>query len=262
MDLTVVGCSGSFAGPDSPASCYLLQASFEGRTWNLVLDLGNGALGALQRHIGLDEIDAIVLSHLHPDHCMDLCGLFVVQKYHPIREGRPAARIPVYGPADTAARMSRANGVTLSESQDPTGLDPQFDFRTLSSAQPFAVGPFTVWPQRVNHPVEAYGVRVAADDAVLAYTGDTDECPELVPLLRGSDLVLADAAFQEGRDEVTGIHLSGRRAARAAVEAGGVRRLMLTHLPPWNDVAVSVAEAEAVWPGEVEVAAQDATYHI
>jgi len=66
MRLTIVGCSGSLAGPSSPASCYLVQAEYEGRTWNLVLDLGNGALGALQRHIDLMAIDAVVLSHLHP----------------------------------------------------------------------------------------------------------------------------------------------------------------------------------------------------
>lgn len=262
MRLTVVGCSGSFAGPDSPASCYLVQAEYEGRTWNLVLDLGNGSLGALQRHICLDEIDAIVLSHLHPDHCMDLCGLFVVQKYHPKRAGRAPRRIPVYGPADTAARMSRANGVTLSEAQDPTGLDPEFDFHVLATAQAFRVGPFAIWPQRVNHPVEAFGLRVAVDGTVLSYTGDTDACPELGPLMRDSDLVLADAAFQEGRDDVPDIHMSGRRAARAALDAGGVRRLMLTHLPPWNDVDVSLAEARAVWPGEVEVAVQGTTYEL
>ena len=66
MRLTIVGCSGSLAGPSSPASCYLVQAEYEGRTWNLVLDLGNGALGALQQHIDLMAIDAVVLSHLHP----------------------------------------------------------------------------------------------------------------------------------------------------------------------------------------------------
>jgi len=262
MRLTVVGCSGSFAGPDSPASCYLVQAEHAGRTWNLVVDLGNGALGALQRHIDLDSIDAIVLSHLHPDHCLDLCGLFVVQKYNPARGGIPPRRIPVYGPADTAARMSRANGVTLSESQDPHGLDPEFDFRRMVSGVPFTLGPFTVRPQRVNHPVEAFGMRIEADGRVLCYTGDTDSCTALVGLLRDSDLALVDSAFQEGRDATTGIHLSGRRAAQAAVEAGGVRRLMLTHIPPWNDVSVSVAEAQGVWSGEVEVATQGTTYEL
>ena len=107
MKVTVVGCSGSFPGPDSAASCYLVQAQHEGRTWNLVLDLGPGSLGQLQRYIGLEDIDAVFLSHLHPDHCLDLTGLFVVQKYNPART-RDARRIPVLGPHDTAARMSRA----------------------------------------------------------------------------------------------------------------------------------------------------------
>ena len=76
MRLTVIGCSGSFAGPLSPASSYLVRADdATGRTWNLLLDLGNGALGALQRHLDLAALDAVAISHLHPDHCSDLLGL-------------------------------------------------------------------------------------------------------------------------------------------------------------------------------------------
>src|SRR5487761_81872 len=98
--LTVIGCSGSFPGPDSPASCYLVEAD----GFRLLLDLGNGALGALQRHAPLDGIDAVCLSHLHADHCLDLCSFWVARTYHP--EG-PRPRIPVYAPAGTAARMAR-----------------------------------------------------------------------------------------------------------------------------------------------------------
>ena len=80
MRLTVIGCSGSFPGPDSPASCYLIQAPYEGRTFSIVLDLGPGALGALQRVIDPRELDAVMLTHLHPDHCLDCTGLFVTFK--------------------------------------------------------------------------------------------------------------------------------------------------------------------------------------
>ena len=83
MRLTVVGCSGSFAGPASPASSYLVQAEHDGRTWSIVLDLGNGALGPLQRYVDLADLDAVFISHLHPDHCVDLCGLYVTRKYRP-----------------------------------------------------------------------------------------------------------------------------------------------------------------------------------
>lgn len=262
MKLTVVGCSGSFPGPDSPASCYLVQTEHEGRTWSLLLDLGNGALGPLQHHVRLDQIDAIVISHLHPDHCLDLCGLFVVQKYDPTVTAGSHPPVPVYGPQDTGARISRANGVTLEETQDVHGLDPEFDFRTMASGASFTVGPFTIIPHQVNHPVEAYGVRVEAAGRTLAYTGDTDVCRALGELLSGADLVLADSAFVEGRDTVEGIHLTGARAAQAALDAGGVRRLMLTHIPPWNDPETCRKEAAGIWPGEVELARPGASYDI
>jgi ribonuclease BN (tRNA processing enzyme) len=253
MRLTIVGCSGSLAGPDSPASCYLVQAEHEGRTWNLVLDLGSGALGALQRHIDPTTTDAVVLSHLHADHCLDLCGLYVAQKYSPAVGVR--ARIPVYGPRGTGDRMARAYDMTA-----PDGMHHEFDFRELADARAFRIGPFTVTPHLVRHPAEAYGIRVEADGEVLAYTGDTDTCDGLSLLFHNATLALADSAFVDGRDEVPGIHLSGSRAAQAAVDAGGVRRLMLTHIPPWNDRAVCRAQADAVWPGDVELAEPDAVY--
>lgn len=261
MKLTVVGCAGSYAGPESPASCYLVQAEHEGRTWNLLLDLGNGALGTLQRFIDPLAIDAIVLSHLHPDHCADLSGLHVVLRYHP---GQPdPVTVPVWGPAGTALRASRGAGVTEEEATDPTLLEPEYDFRELADQGSFTVGPFTVTPHRVNHPVEAYGLRVEADGKVLAYTGDTDSTPALTGLLTGADLALTDSAFCDGRDDdVVGIHLSGSRAAKAAVDAGGVQRLMLTHIPAWNDREVCRAQAAAIWPGDVELAEPFASYDV
>jgi len=255
MRLTVIGCSGSFAGPASPASSYLVQAEHQGRTWNLVLDLGNGALGALQRHIDPRDIDAVVLSHLHPDHCIDLCGLYVVQRYHP--EGPAPRPLPVHGPTRTGRRMAEAYGL-----EGPDAMAGEFAYLDLEDRATFHVGPFAITPHRVNHPVEAYGLRVEADGAVLAYTGDTDACDALKPLCNNASLVLSDAAFVDGRDTVEGIHLSGSRAAQAALDAGGVRRLMLTHIPPWNDPEVCRAQAAAVWPGDVELAVPDAAYEL
>lgn len=83
MRLTVVGCAGSFAGPQSPASSYLISADDGARTWNVLIDLGNGALGSLQRYLDPIELDAVFLTHLHPDHCADLTGLYVTRKYRP-----------------------------------------------------------------------------------------------------------------------------------------------------------------------------------
>ena len=99
-----MGCSGSFAGPTSPASSYLVRAEHEGREFNLLLDLGSGALGALQRHIELSDLDAVMVSHLHPDHCVDLLGLYVTRKYQP--SGPLPEQLPVYGPAAMEAQLT------------------------------------------------------------------------------------------------------------------------------------------------------------
>lgn len=250
-----MGCSGSFAGPDSPASSYLVRTEHEGRTWSIVLDLGNGALGTLQRHVRPHDVDAYFLSHLHADHCLDMCGLYVMMKYVPGGPGRD--RMPVWGPPGSGVHLATAYG--NKDAEDVCGV---LDFTDLAHREPVVVGPFTVTPYHVNHPIEAFGFRVEAQGRVLAYTGDTDTCEALTPLMAGADLVLADSAFVDGRDHLPDIHLSGRRAAEAAVRAGGVSRLMLTHIPAWNDPEVCRAQAAAVWPGEVELAKPDLTYAV
>ena len=254
MRLTVIGCSGSFAGPESPASSYLVRADdADGRTWSLVLDLGNGALGALQRHVDLADLDHVAISHLHPDHCADLLGLYVARKYDPAAPD--AGPLTVRGPAATPERLGRSY-----EGIEEPAFAGQFDFVALADGEPFTVGPMTVTPYLVNHPVEAYGFRVEADGAVLAFTGDTDSTPNLAPLLTGADLALLDSAFVDGRDDTRGIHLTGSRAARACLDAGGVRRMMLTHIPVWNDPEQCRAQAAALWPGRVELARPGRTY--
>ncbi len=254
MKVTVVGCSGSFAGPTSAASSYLVTVEGEGRSWNVLFDLGSGALGPLQRHVDPTELDAVFLSHLHPDHCADLCGLYVAHNYAP--EGAPARRVPVHGPRETATRVS-----LMYHGLEDGGMDTVFAFHRLEDRVAVEVGPVTVIPYAVHHPVEAYGFRIEADGAVVAYTGDTDTCDNLSPLMTGADLVLADSAFVDGRDDVRGIHLTASRAARGALEAGGVQRLVLTHMPAWNDAEVCRAQAEPLWPG-VEVAEPDGVYHL
>jgi ribonuclease BN (tRNA processing enzyme) len=250
--LTVVGCSGSFPGPDSAASCYLLETEEAGRTWRIVIDLGSGSLGPLQRVVDLRKIDAVVISHLHPDHFMDLCGLYVARRYHPA--GPCLAPLQVYGPEHTAERVLAAYGPDAADE-----LPKVYDVRTLTDGGQFTVGPVTVTPRLVQHPVPAYGMRFEQDGRVIAYSGDTDACPALDDLAQGADLLLAEASFQEGRDETRGVHLTGRRAGEVARDAG-VRRLVLTHIPVWTRLDVVVAEAEQVYPGPVEAAVAGAGY--
>jgi ribonuclease BN (tRNA processing enzyme) len=251
MRLTVIGCSGSFAGPDAAASCYLVEADEGGRTWRILLDLGSGALGALQRYADPAGIDAVFFSHLHPDHCLDLCGYYVLRKYHP---GGALPPIPVWGPVGVARRMSAAYDLP----KDP-GMALEFSFHEY--AGPVALGPFRVEPVRVAHPVPAFGLRVGAQGHTLAYTGDTGPCEALDRLADGVDLLLAEASFRSGEDNPRGLHLTGRDAGGVAAR-NGVRRLVVTHVPPWYDAADMLAEAAAVHDGEITAAVPGATYEI
>jgi ribonuclease BN (tRNA processing enzyme) len=234
MRVTVIGCAGSFPGPDSPASCYLLEA--EG--FRLVIDLGNGALGVLQRHAELFGIDAICLSHLHADHCVDLGAYWVARRY--TAQG-PRPPIPVHGPKGTAERVAGFGG------EDVAAVLDRFTFRDLDPGTA-EIGPFRITCDRVNHPVETFGFRVEQAGWRVAYSADTGETDALVRLAQGADLLLCEASFLDGPGYVPGLHLSARQAAEHAARAGA-GRLVLTHLVPWNDRDRTLAEASAVYRG-------------
>ncbi len=259
MKLTVVGCSGSYPGPDSPASSYLVEAEgpdlagTEGarRTWRILLDLGSGALGALQRYADPLSIDAVFLSHLHADHCLDLCGYYVLRTYHP--DGLQP-RIPVWGPQGVAARMARAYDLP----EDP-GMTPVFDFHEY--AGPVALGPFMIEPVAVQHPIPAYALRVTVEGSALAYSGDTALCAGLHSVAVGVDLLLAEASFRDGADNPEGIHLTGGDCGAVATEAG-VDHLVLTHIPPWHDPATAEREARRSYAGRIDIAHAGAVYDL
>jgi ribonuclease BN (tRNA processing enzyme) len=279
MILRTLGVAGSAPRPDSPASTYLVQVPADAvatgiaagvvpddvavRDWNVVVDLGSGGLGYLQRHVSLHELDAVALSHLHPDHCADLSGLYVHLKYHPefgsARTGVPP-HLPVYGPSDVAERAGAMYGLHPGES-----MREIYDFRTWADGAAVRIGPLVITPRSVFHPVEAYGLRIEGPStvrpgsaAVLAYTGDTDYCAAVVEVARDADVLLAEAAFVQGRDDTVepGIHLTGARAGRVAREAH-VSRLVLTHLPSWTDPAVVLTEARAEYTGPSSLATPD-----
>jgi ribonuclease BN (tRNA processing enzyme) len=217
----------------------------------VLVDLGSGALGVLQRHIDPVTVDAVLLSHLHADHCLDLCGFYVLRKYHPTG---PQPRIPVWGPVDTAVRMAKAYDLD----EDP-GMNEEFDFRPYTGL--LQVGPFTVTPTQVVHPVPAYGLRIEADGRTLAYSGDTGACGALVETARDADLFLCEASFVESPANPPDLHLTGAEAGQMAAEAQ-VRRLLLTHVPPWHDAEVMLRDAATTYDGPLELAVPGKTYEV
>jgi len=277
MRLRTLGVSGSAPGPTSPASTYLIQIpqatvaagikqgsvpeDVALRDWNIVVDLGNGGLGILQRHVRADQLDAVCLSHLHADHCADLSCLYVHLKYHPEHGALYTGidpNLPVYGPSDLRPKIHALTG-------DVGGGSDMFDLRIWWAGYPTRIGPIVITPVPVWHPVESYGMRIQGPSTMhggrpvlIAYTGDTDYCEGVVAVARDADLLLCEAAFVEGRDDVIepGIHLTGRRAGMVATESGA-QRVLLTHIPSWNNSQIALAEAREEYDGPMGLAKPD-----
>jgi ribonuclease BN (tRNA processing enzyme) len=248
VKLTIVGCSGSVPGPDSAASSYLVE--HEG--FRILLDLGSGAFGALQRHLDPAEVDAVVLSHLHADHCLDLTAM-VVHRRHGVPA--PLPRIPVLGPVGTHDRLAAA--------YDPAARGGLRDVFAVAAVEPGEreLGPFRLRFERVNHPVETYAIRVGTAGRALAYSGDTGISPGLVAAAAGADLLLCEASVTDGLPHPPDLHLTGREAGEHAARAG-VGRLLVTHVPPWTDAAVVHDEAASAFGGPTSPAAAGATYEL
>jgi ribonuclease BN (tRNA processing enzyme) len=252
--LTIVGCSGSFPGPDSPASCYLVEA--EG--FRLLIDLGSGALGAVQRYASLYEIDAVCVSHLHADHCLDLCDYSVARRFHP--DG-PKPPLPVYAPPQAALRLGLALGAdpVAGAGQDPYhGITEIFSFTTITPGV-MEIGPLRVTAAHMNHPVETFGFRLEHRGRSLAYSADTGQSDALVELARDADVLLCEASFVEPADDGApplpeDLHLTARQAGQHAARAG-VGQLVLTHLVPWNDRSRTLDEAGQAFTGPLSLAA-------
>jgi ribonuclease BN (tRNA processing enzyme) len=248
MRLTVLGCAGSFPGPDSPCSAYLVEAD----GFRLLVDFGTGSLGALQRYAGIDRLDAILLSHLHCDHMLDACSYVVVRRYNP---GGALPKLPLYGPAGTAERLACVYGTDKGTST----VEDVYDVRTLAPGR-LEIGPFRVEVERMNHPVETFGVRIEHGGAALAYSADTGVTEALVDLARDVDLLLCEASYLDSAPHPPDLHLTGREAGEHAHKAGA-RRLVLTHLVhAWGDAEATLAEATAAFDGPVELARPGASY--
>lgn len=265
MKLSIIGATGSMSGPEGPASCYLVQGwgtdpqTGADRLWSVAFEMGPGSFGQLWNHLDPRELDAVVISHGHADHIADIISLQVYLRWHP--EG-PLPHVPVYGPAEIPVRVMQIEGYSKS----PSDCD-SFDFRTVTHGEQFHVGPMVISAYRGNHPVESYGFRIEGpsekgrgDKVFMAYTGDTDECAPMVEMAKSVDLLLSECGFTDSVN-VQGVHLSGTRAAQLAL-AADAKRLVLTHIQPWTDPQVPVAEATAVLGTQPEVARAGSSWEI
>ena len=239
FSLTVLGTDGSYPAPGGVCSGYLLRyGGFT--TW---LDAGPGTMANLQLHIGLDDLDAVVVSHAHPDHWSDLEGLYVAMRHFFGRRG-----VPVYAPQGLRELMS-------GEKSDDT-----FDWRVVGDGDSAVLGPAR-WTWAVtDHPVEALAARVQVGTRALGYSADTGAGWRFASLGAGITMALVEASLTTEAEGVMQ-HLSARQAGVAAADAGA-ERLLVTHLTPGRDREKARAEAEAAFGRPVEVAEVGKTWEI
>lgn len=240
MRLVVLGSSGTHVGRDRRCSGYLVE--HDGT--RLVLDLGNGALGTLQQVCDVAAVDAVVLSHLHPDHVVDVYSLYYALRFH--RDGQRS--VPVLAPGGAREHLAQLLG-------DDSLFGEVCRFRAVAPGDSAGVGGLRLTFSAAAHPVPALATRVeAADGRVVAYTGDSGPTDALVACAADADLLVADASWLE-RDGPypPDVHMTGAQAGRLAA-VSGARRLLVTHVFPAIDPAEVAAEAAAVYDGEVLVA--------
>ncbi len=240
MELIVLGSSGTWPPAGGEASGYLLTEG-ETRVW---IDAGTGTFARLQEHCAIDDLDAIVITHGHPDHFLDVIPAFYARHYGGL--GRPG--LPFYSPNGFVERLS----LLVSEDGNQV-MRSAYEFRTAVHGEPFAVGPVRFTPHRMSHiGGVALGYRIGNGRGVIAYTGDAGPDASVTDLAREADLLLAEATYQDDSD-LQPFHLSARQAGAYAREAD-VGRLALTHILPTLDPELSRAQAVEVFQGPVDIA--------
>jgi ribonuclease BN (tRNA processing enzyme) len=234
--LTVLGSCGAWPEPGRACAGFLLE--YDG--FKVVLDLGYAALPQLLKHCPEGAVDAVVVTHQHPDHCVDVSALARV-RYYLAREAPP---IPLLCPPGVVDVLR-----AVEPRPDPTTV---FEVRDLAAAE--EIGPFRLETALLPHYVTNLGVRLSAPGVTIAYTGDSGPSPDLQALAKDADLYISDATLQGASPATTPRYVM--TATEAAVGAAGAKRLLLTHFWPGSDRALSVSEAQRVFAGEV-IAAQE-----
>ena len=236
MELIVLGSEGGWATPGGAACGYLLHLD----GFNLWLDAGTGTMANLQEHIGLRDVDAVVISHRHFDHFLDLYPYFLALRLDQERRGR----VPLFAPPGFFEHALQLEA-KLGEVFAPAVVEP---------GATFEAGPIRVRTAPMAHPVPTLGMRFEVDGRALAYSGDTGPCDELVDLARHSDVLLCEATWLERPEGWDLIHLTAAEAGEHAARAEAAS-LILTHIWPTNDLDKATQQAGAAFGGPAQLAA-------
>lgn len=242
MELTVLGSGGTWPAPGGATSGYLVRAD----GFTLWMDAGSGTLSRLQQHVGVGDVNALLVTHAHPDHFVDLYSCFYARHYGGLGDGP----LPLYAPAGVFERVA---GLVSADSLP--ALRDAFEVHEMEPGSTVELGPFRVTAREMAHiGGNAAGFRIEDPSGVLAYTGDSGPTEEVVSLAKGADVFVCEATWQDHM-ELLPFHMSARQAGEHA-SAAGVGRLLLTHLWPSLDPQTSVEQAAAAFGGPLGLATE------
>lgn len=248
MRLTVLG--GSAAGPNPGQGCsgYLVEAG----STQVVMDLGSGTFPELRRHVDFRVIDAIILSHLHLDHTLDILALRYALAYNPVPPARPLPLWLPPGGLDFLDRLATA----LADPPHRSRYFSVFDAREYDPAVGLSVEDVQFRFQHTVHYVPCWAIRVSSGDGGdLIYTADTGPAADLASFSRGSSVMIAEGAARATSEEpfASRGHLTPGEAGSLAREAE-VKVLVLSHMWSENDPDSGIQEAEIAFGGRVILA--------
>jgi ribonuclease BN (tRNA processing enzyme) len=246
MEVTVLGTSAAWPAPGRAAAGFLVR--HEGTA--VALDLGTGALANLQLEVPHERLDAVLITHEHLDHCLDLYPLTVARVFHP----EPLTPLPLYAPPGVFEAVA-----ALEDEEGREEMRGLFDVREPGDT--FEVGPFRITTRGLPHLVPNLGFRIEAGGAALAYTGDTGPSGEIEVLAKGVDLLVSEASWEDEGGILVEGHLTARQAAEHASGAGA-GTLLLTHFWPTVDRDRAREHAAAAFDGQVVVADERMTVRV
>ena len=250
MRLTVLGKSPSWQDAGGACSGYLVEAAGVA----LLLDCGHGVLAELRRRREPGRVDAVVLSHMHPDHVFDLVPYAYALTVAPRASARTGPRLLL--PPGGAAIVHSIEQVFSVEGL----LDEAFSLEQYDPAQAMTIGPLEVSFQAVSHYVPAWAIAVEGGGRRLVFGADTGPSEYLIAFARGADLLMLEATLQDPAPAAQGRgHLTAREAGEHA-RAAGARRLLLTHFSDELDSLATRRDGAAGLGRQVELARAGAVY--
>ena len=249
MRLDILGSSGTYPAPDRPASGYLVSHE----STHVLCDVGFGVFAELLRRIPPDRLDAVVLSHRHPDHCADFFAL-----HHALAYGESSVgRLPVYAAPGVADRIAEFLGASEGHV-----LFRTFDFHEVGDDNHVTVGSMDLRFAVTAHSVPTVATRFEARGRSLAYSADTGPGGGFPALCRDASVVMAEASIPGKRDDHEFAHHLTAAEAGQIARAGGAEMLILTHLRPSLDTRQAVDDAAKTFGGRVAVASPGDVYEI